>query len=149
MARRSAAHSQAAREAWRALFDTFMLTHPERQATLGEHGLTPNDSRALNSLDRKDGRALGTLARQWNCDPSTATWVVDRLERAGLAERRPSPTDRRVKLVLLTAKGEKLLKTIDRAFFEPPAALDALSGEELAPLTATLSKIKAAHRAPE
>ncbi len=90
MARRSAAHSQAAREAWRALFDTFMLTHPERQATLGEHGLTPNDSRALNSLDRKDGRALGTLARQWNCDPSTATWVVDRLER-GAGRTPPLP----------------------------------------------------------
>src|SRR5690606_37599966 len=58
MARRSAAHSHAAREAWRALFDAFMLTHPERQATLGRYGLTPNDSRALYSLDRKDGRAI-------------------------------------------------------------------------------------------
>ncbi len=145
MARRSAAHSHAAREAWRALFDAFMLTHPERQATLGRYGLTPNDSRALYSLDRKDGRAIGTLARQWNCDPSTATWVVDRLERAGLAERRPSPIDRRVKLVLLTAKGQQLLKTIDAAFFEPPPAMEALSPAELAALTATLGKLKAAH----
>ena len=149
MARRSAAHHHAAREAWRALFDAFMLTHPERQATLGQHGLTPNDSRALYSLDRKDGRAIGTLARQWNCDPSTATWVVDRLERAGLAERRPSPDDRRVKLVLLTTKGQQLLKTIDAAFFEPPPAMTALSAEELATLTATLGKLKAAHRGPE
>ena len=149
MARRSAAHSQAARDAWRALFEAFMLTHPERQATLGQHGLTPNDSRALYSLDRKDGRAIGTLAKQWNCDPSTATWVVDRLERAGLAERRPSPDDRRVKLVLLTPKGQHLLKTLDAVFFEPPAAMDTLDAQELAALTATLGKLKTAHRGTE
>ena len=123
-----------------------MLTHPERQETLGAHGLTPNDSRALYTLDRKDGRAIGTLAKQWNCDPSTATWVVDRLERAGLAERRPSPNDRRVKLVVLTAKGAKMIDTLEAVFMEPPAAMGALSADELATLKATLDKLIAAHR---
>jgi len=146
MVRHSAAHQHAAREAWRALFEAFMLTHPERQETLGAHGLTPNDSRALYTLDRKDGRAIGTLAKQWNCDPSTATWVVDRLERAGLAERRPSPNDRRVKLVVLTAKGAKMIDTLEAVFMEPPAAMGALSADELATLKATLDKLIAAHR---
>jgi DNA-binding MarR family transcriptional regulator len=146
MVRRSAAHTKAAREAWRTLFEAFMLTHPERQETLGEHGLTPNDSRALYSLDRKEGRAIGALARQWNCDPSTATWVVDRLERTGLAERRPSPDDRRVKLVLLTAKGAKMIETLEAVFMEPPAAMGALDADELVELKTTLDKLIATHR---
>ena len=146
MARRSTAQTQAAREAWRSLFDAFMLTLPERQAVQGEHGLTPNDSRALYSLDRKAGRPIGTLAKQWNCDPSTATWVVDRLERAGLAERSPSPDDRRVKLVMLTAKGANMIDALDAVYMEPPPAMAGLDADELAALKATLDKVIAAHR---
>lgn len=147
MAGRSASQVQAARDAWRMLFNAFMLTHPERQALLGKHGLTPNDSRALYSLDREGGLAIGTLAKRWACDPSTATWVVDRLERAGLAERHPSPEDRRVKLVALTSKGAETLKVLDEAFFEPPLAMSALDEDELATLEALLRKITAAHGA--
>ena len=145
MVRRSASQVQAARDAWRMLFNAFMLTHPERQALLGEHGLTPNDSRALYSLDRDKGLAIGALAKRWNCDPSTATWVVDRLERAGLAERRPSADDRRVKLVALTSKGTQTLKVLEAGFFEPPAAMAALSKDELSTLTELLEKVTAAH----
>ena len=146
MARRSAAQTQAARDAWRALFDAFMLTLPERQAIQGEHGLTPNDSRALYSLDRKAGRPIGALAKQWNCDPSTATWVVDRLERAGLAERSPSPDDRRVKLVTLTAKGAKMIDALDAVYMEPPEGMSEISADELLALRATLDRVIAAHR---
>ena len=141
MVRRSKSHDAAAREVWRLLFDTFMISHPERQAALGERGLTPNDSRALYTLDRGEGRAIGALARRWNCDPSTATWVVDRLERAGLAERRPSADDRRVKLVALTAKGEATVKELSSIFFEPPPALDSLDRDELDALKAILGKL--------
>ncbi len=141
MAKRSAAHEQAARDVWRLLFDTFMLTYPERQSALAAHGLTPNDSRALYSLDRRQGQAIGGLAKRWGCDPSTATWVVDRLERAGMAERQPSPVDRRVKLVLLTGKGEKTIAALNAAFDVPPPALEALSAADLATLKALLGKL--------
>src|SRR4029453_18040920 len=46
-------------------------------------------------------------AEEWACDASNATWMVDRLEERGLAERRSSPTDRRGKLVGLLARGPK------------------------------------------
>lgn len=146
MVRRSATRDKAARETWRLLFDTFMLSYPERQAALGERGLTPNDSRALYSLSRSEGQAIGGLARRWDCDPSTATWVVDRLERAGMAKRRPSPDDRRVKLVLLTDKGAKIVEELDAIFHHPPPAFDALSGDELASLRAVLDKILTAKK---
>src|ERR1700733_9455843 len=52
-------------------------------------------------MPRQNG--LGTeLARP----PPSITGSVDGLERAGMAERRPDPTDRRAKLVAITDAGE-------------------------------------------
>ena len=70
-------------------------------------GLTPNDARALHTLDASDGKPMRSLADAWGSDASNGTWVVDRLERLGLAERRGLVTDRRVKLAVLTARGIK------------------------------------------
>ena len=41
-------------------------------------------------------------------DPSTMVQLVDELEAAGLAKRRPHPRDRRAREVVLTAKGRRL-----------------------------------------
>src|SRR5262249_55031789 len=71
---------------------------------------------------------MGTLAREWHCDASNATWVVDRLERLGFAERRPSPTDRRAKLVVLTARGAKAQSEIMEEFRSPPQDVAAQAG---------------------
>lgn len=43
-------------------------------------------------------------------DPSTMVSLVDRLERAGLAKRRPHPQDRRAREVLITPKGRRALE---------------------------------------
>ena len=64
--------------------------------------LTPNDSRALFSLDPRTGRSMQSLADEWQCDPSNATFIVDRLEELRLARRQPLLHDKRVKLVVLT-----------------------------------------------
>jgi hypothetical protein len=44
---------------------------------------------------------MKSLADEWRCDASNATWIVDRLEKLGLAERKTVPHGRRVKLVVL------------------------------------------------
>ncbi|QDZ09937.1 MarR family winged helix-turn-helix transcriptional regulator [Devosia ginsengisoli] len=137
----SSARNDAARQAWRLMFDILMQTNAGRQESLGRRNLTPNDSRALYTLDRDEGKAIGALARQWGCDPSTATWVVDRLEKAGLAERRPSPTDRRVKLVALTAQGATTMHDLLAEFHEPPDMLNNLTAAELETFQALLAKL--------
>lgn len=50
--------------------------------------------------------------RAW-MDKSTMVNVLDEMERAALAVRRLSPTDRRVRVVSITAKGRDLLKRAD------------------------------------
>jgi DNA-binding MarR family transcriptional regulator len=66
---------------------------------------------------------MRSLADEWECDASNATWIVDRLERFGLAERRTVPHDRRVKLVVLTARGVKTKAELMEEFLTPPAEL--------------------------
>ena len=92
MARLSAGKMDLARRVWARMFDYLMRTAPERTRSLGRRGLTPNDARALSTLAAAAGRTMRSLAEEWECDASNATWIVDRLERLGLAERRTFPT---------------------------------------------------------
>ena len=51
---------------------------------------------------------LTDLASKLRCDNSNVTGIADRLEAAGLAERLPHPTDRRVKTLVLTERGSEV-----------------------------------------
>ena len=130
-----------AAEVWRRLFQFFMYTRPQRDRILAELDLTPNDMRALSALDAAQGRTMRSLADEWGCDASNATWIIDRLEQQGLAERRSKPGDRRVKLVLLTDRGAKtLIRAVDKMWQLPPELLE-LSRKELESLRQVLLKL--------
>ena len=121
--RRPTRKSAIAAQAWRSLFDFVILTGPRRNRVLGRLGLTPNDARALGTLGAASGRTMRSLAEEWVCDASNVTWMVDRLETAGLAERRSKPADRRVKLVALTPAGVKAKAELQAGIYEPPPEL--------------------------
>jgi DNA-binding MarR family transcriptional regulator len=123
--------AELAAEAWRSIFDFIVLTADHRISVLGRLGLTPNDSRALISLDERAGRTMRSLATEWECDASTATWIVDRLEAKGLAERRAEPTDRRVKLVVLTTRGATTREDMIAGTYTPPPEMLTLDTEQL------------------
>jgi DNA-binding MarR family transcriptional regulator len=138
-----------ARRAWRLMFDLLMRTAPQRTEILGQRGLTPNDARGLSSLDLHEGRNMRSLAREWACDASNATWIVDRMEKMGLAERRTVAHDRRVKLVALTRKGLKVRTELLEEFHTPPAQLLELGDHQLETLEQILQKTKlSAERKP-
>lgn len=84
---------------------------------------------------------MGALAEAWGTDASNATWVVDRLERLGLAERRTIPSDRRIKLVVLTSRGVRTRDEILRSFHEPPPELLVLGRRDLRALGEILAKL--------
>jgi len=86
------------------------------------------------TLDEQDGRTMRSLAAEWGCDASTATWIVDRLEAKGLAERRSDPADRRVKLVVLTPTGTTTRDEMVAATYTPPPELLALEANTLCTL---------------
>jgi DNA-binding MarR family transcriptional regulator len=132
-----------ATEVWRHLFDFIIRTRAHRDRALERYALTPNDSRALFSLDIT-GKPIGALADEWVCDPSNATWIVDRLERGGLAERRADPADRRVKRVALTKRGVTVQQALRDQLYDPPPELAALDREDLETLLAAARKLEPA-----
>lgn len=132
-----------AAEAWRAIFDFIVATAPQRNRYLGETGLTPNDARTLQSLSSAAGKSMGALAEEWKLDASTATWIVDRLEARGLVQRRPHPTDRRSRLVVLTSKGARLMAKNSRRMYIPPPELLNLDLEDLTALRDAVRKLPA------
>lgn len=75
----------------------------ERAAQLG---LTAPQATALRELTGP--MTMRELADRMSCEPSNATFVVDRLEKLALVERRPHPTDRRAKQLALTGDGTAL-----------------------------------------
>ncbi|MGH9118862.1 MAG: MarR family winged helix-turn-helix transcriptional regulator [Acidimicrobiales bacterium] len=66
-------------------------------------GLTVPQALLLRTLD--EPMRMGDLASLRVCDPSSLTTMALRLEAAGLIIRRPDPSDRRARIVSLTAEG--------------------------------------------
>ncbi len=63
---------------------------------------------ALEALVRRGGMTLNDLAAHLYLDKSTASRVVDALERKGYVDRPPHPDDRRALLLEATAAGRAL-----------------------------------------
>jgi MarR family 2-MHQ and catechol resistance regulon transcriptional repressor len=90
------------------------------------------------------------LARQLTVTTGGATRLVDRAVAAGLVERQPCPTDRRVQWVALTSAGEEMLRRATRLHLEDLAAEMAarLTPDEEATLRRTLHKLSRPPREP-
>ena len=131
-----------ATEVWRRLFALFMANRPQRDRELKRLGLTVNDAKALHTLHLSEGRTMRSLAEEWATDASNATWIVDRLERLGFAERRSDARDRRVKLVVLTRRGARARQAMMRCFHRPPPELLALAERDLRELGEILERIR-------
>ena len=65
-------------------------------------GINRTDSRCLDILEQHGRMSAGELARESHLSTGAVTAVIDRLERAGYAQRVPDPADRRRVLVELT-----------------------------------------------
>jgi DNA-binding MarR family transcriptional regulator len=99
--------------AWRELRrGAAMQRLRERIYTVGGETMDLALVDALDHLALHSPARMGELARSLRVDASTATRTVDRLVAAGLAERRPDPTDARVKVVVATRKGRARLERV-------------------------------------
>jgi DNA-binding MarR family transcriptional regulator len=108
---------------------------------LKELGLTPGHMKVLSVLEPGAPRPMGVIAESCACDPSMATFLVDRLEERGLVERRMLPSDRRVKTVALTPLGVKTKGALLDRLFQPPDELVALDRSTLEALHRALGKL--------
>jgi len=104
--------------------------------------LTPVQYAALVAIRTHPGIDATRLSAVIAFDRSTLGSVIERIEAKGLIERKPSPDDRRIKLLYLTRSGAALLREIvpavDRA---QTRMLEPLRPAERKTLMALLSQL--------
>jgi DNA-binding MarR family transcriptional regulator len=82
------------------------------QKAFSENGLevTPIQGMLLFFLQKKDGSSLTQISQGLMLENPTVTGLIDRLEKLGYVKRSDHPDDRRVYLIYLTEKGNKVAK---------------------------------------
>jgi MarR family 2-MHQ and catechol resistance regulon transcriptional repressor len=106
------------------------------------YGLTQGQFGALECLGHLGSMTIGELCRKQLVSGGNMTVVVDNLEKDALVERVRSRTDRRVVVVQLTTKGQRLFREVfpsHAAFVEKTASV--LTDEEQEELSRLLKKL--------
>ena len=113
-----------------------------RRRVVEATGLPFGRTRVLRRL--YDGPlALHALAEAMTVDAPAATVAVNDLEARGLVVRQPHPTNRRTKLVSLTAAGRELVAREHALAVHAPPALAELNAADLAVLTRLVEALTA------
>lgn len=106
-------------------------------------GLTQAQYRVILHLSRSEGLQQVELAELLEVQPITLARLLDKLEGAGLIERRRDPKDRRAFRLYLTAATTPLLETIWQLGNQTRLdAAGSLSGKDLEPFFNTLEAMK-------
>jgi DNA-binding MarR family transcriptional regulator len=102
--------TEIAEFAGQLFFRLWRASHTRVAEALQSIGLTPALFGVLNVLAARDRAIQQELGSAMGIDPSTMVSLIDELESAGLAKRRPHPGDRRARQVSITPKGRRLLQ---------------------------------------
>lgn len=101
------------------------------EAEVRRHGLSLAEFAAVEALYHRGDMLVGELQKRVLKSSGGMTYVMDRLDEKGLAERKPCPEDRRAAYAVLTSEGRALL---DRIFPIHASALreamSSLTGEQ-------------------
>ncbi len=125
-----------------ALFDLVERARAAFFTRLAAEQLSPPQFLLMKLLD--EPRPMSALCGELYCDASNLTGLADRLSERGLVERRNDPGDRRVRLLALTPKGQRLRTRIQKSVLPALPGLERLSAAERAELTRLLSVVLAA-----
>ncbi|HEX6120973.1 MAG TPA: MarR family transcriptional regulator [Dongiaceae bacterium] len=126
------------------LHDTARLMRRDFERRTRSLSLTRAQWQTLFHLHRNEGCNQVTLADLLEVEPITLARLVDRLEAAGVVERRPDPGDRRARLLFLGERAYPLieeLKTLGAQTRE--VALAGLSEDERNQVLQLLTRMRA------
>jgi DNA-binding MarR family transcriptional regulator len=112
----------------------------EREAQ--DLAMTSSQLQIVAQLSRNEGIGQAALAALLDIEPMTLSRHVDRMEAAGLVERRQDPNDRRARQLFTTAKSRDLLAPMRAVAAEVyDQAQAGLSPDERAALVAALETV--------
>jgi MarR family 2-MHQ and catechol resistance regulon transcriptional repressor len=111
---------------WVVLSRAYAAVSRRVEADIASHDLSPGEFAILEVLYHKGPLLLGEVQRKILVSSGGVTYLVDRLAKQGLVERKDCPEDRRARYAALTSAGESLM---DRIFPRHAEAIaDAVSG---------------------
>jgi MarR family transcriptional regulator for hemolysin len=106
--------------------------------------MTAAQLKIVARLSHNEGTSQTALAATLDLEPMTLSRHVDRMEAAGLVERRPDPNDRRARRLFTTEKGRALLQPMrERAAAVYEQVLAGMSDAERQALHAGLATVVA------
>jgi DNA-binding MarR family transcriptional regulator len=110
--------------------------------TLEPLELHPREFAVLRAVKGSEGQSQQALAERLRIPPSRMVAIVDELESRGLIERRPDSSDRRVRTLYVTRRGQDLLDDAFKLVVQNERAISgALSAKERAQLLELLNRI--------
>lgn len=120
------------------------LTHVmavEFDRRLKVHNITLAQWGILRQLWEREGRSQVELQERLSLEGATVSGLIQRMIRAGLVQRSPDPTDKRVQRVFLTAQGRAIEPVVTHLVEEINAhALDGFTADEQAFLMRLLTR---------
>lgn len=116
---------------------------------LAETGLTMPQITAIRLVAHAGSMTMTQICTEMNASPSTVAGIIDRLEAAGIVERRRSEEDRRVIFVSISSKGsdkaELARNTVNTCFSK---AFETISETELTAIEHGLDTVLKAFKGP-
>jgi MarR family transcriptional regulator, 2-MHQ and catechol-resistance regulon repressor len=97
---------------WVVLSRAYTAVSRHSEADIARHGLSSGEFAIMEALHHKGPLLLGDVQRKILVSSGGVTYLVDRLEAAGLVERRECAGDRRARYAALTPEGEALMTRI-------------------------------------
>lgn len=135
---------------WVVLSRAQVAIEAHAAAQVTRHGLTLTEFAIMEALFHRGPMLLGEVQRRILVSSGGITYLVDRLERKELVERRECPEDRRARYAALTPRGETLIAEIfpehARALKHALAGLDDEEKETAVRLLRTLGRFAAGTR---
>ena len=127
--------------AWQLMVQFFFAQREHLPPVAAELDLSPAQCHVLHRIEPGRPIPMGQLADALSCHASNVTGLVNRLESRGLVRRRPSDSDRRVKVLDLTPTGARLRAQMLERMTSPPIVLSRLSTAEQRELVRILSRL--------
>src|SRR6202045_5550146 len=127
---------------WLVIAKSYRALSLLAEQSIANTGLCLTDFAALEALLHKGPLTISQIQEKVRLASGSMTAAVDRLEKLGLIVRKASPTDRRARVVELTAQGKRLAAScFEQHAKDLEALMSGLSEKEMEQLYGSVKKL--------
>jgi len=127
---------------WLVIAKSYRVLSLLAEQSIANTGLCLTDFVALEALLHKGPLTISEIQEKVRLASGSMTAAVDRLEKLGLVVRKPSPTDRRARVIHLTTEGKRVAAScFERHAKDLEALMSPLSQKEREQLYESIKKL--------